>query len=70
MCRSITRTSRLAGASHQPARLDRVTTLYEWAGGEDAFTRLIDAFYDRVEADDRGADAAVRALKPGTLVRR
>ena len=27
-------------------------TLYEWAGGEDAFARLIDAFYDRVEADD------------------
>jgi hemoglobin len=27
-------------------------TLYEWAGGEDAFARLIDAFYDRVEADE------------------
>ncbi len=27
-------------------------TLYEWAGGDDAFTRLIDAFYDRVEADE------------------
>src|SRR5438128_10876505 len=27
-------------------------TLYEWAGGGDAFRRLIDAFYDRVEADD------------------
>ena len=27
-------------------------TLYEWAGGEEAFQRLIDAFYDRVEADD------------------
>jgi hemoglobin len=26
-------------------------TLYEWAGGEPAFTRLIDAFYDRVESD-------------------
>lgn len=27
-------------------------TLYEWAGGTDAFRRLIDAFYDRVELDD------------------
>ena len=26
-------------------------TLYEWAGGADAFGRLIDAFYDRVEQD-------------------
>jgi hemoglobin len=29
-----------------------MTTLYEWAGGAEAFERLIDAFYDRVEADD------------------
>ena len=29
-----------------------MTTLYEWAGGEAAFSRLIDAFYDRVETDD------------------
>jgi hemoglobin len=27
-------------------------TLYEWAGGRDAFDRLINAFYDRVERDD------------------
>jgi hemoglobin len=27
-------------------------TLYEWAGGTVAFRRLIDAFYDRVEADE------------------
>jgi hemoglobin len=27
-------------------------TLYNWAGGGDAFRRLIDAFYDRVEADE------------------
>jgi truncated hemoglobin YjbI len=27
-------------------------TLYNWAGGGDAFHRLIDAFYDRVEADE------------------
>jgi hemoglobin len=27
-------------------------TLYEWAGGAEAFRRLLDAFYDRVEADD------------------
>ena|SRR5437763_4939897 len=27
-------------------------SLYEWAGGQDAFERMINAFYDRVEADD------------------
>ncbi len=27
-------------------------SLYEWAGGEQSFRRLIDAFYDRVERDD------------------
>ena len=27
-------------------------TLFEWAGGSSAVRRLIDAFYDRVEADD------------------
>ncbi len=27
-------------------------TLYEWAGGQDAFDRLIKAFYDRVEQDE------------------
>jgi hemoglobin len=27
-------------------------TLYDWAGGHDAFDRLINAFYDRVEADE------------------
>jgi hemoglobin len=27
-------------------------TLFEWAGGRDAFERLINAFYDRVEQDD------------------
>jgi hemoglobin len=27
-------------------------TLHEWAGGDGAFRRLIDAFYDRVEGDD------------------
>ena len=26
-------------------------TLHEWAGGDEALRRLIDAFYDRVEAD-------------------
>jgi hemoglobin len=29
-----------------------VPSLYDWAGGTEAFRRLIDAFYDRVEADD------------------
>ena len=27
-------------------------TLYEWAGGEEPFRRLLDCFYDRVEADE------------------
>jgi hemoglobin len=27
-------------------------TLYEWAGAREAFERLIDAFYDRVEGDE------------------
>ncbi len=27
-------------------------TLFDWAGGETAFRRLIDAFYDRVERDE------------------
>jgi hemoglobin len=31
---------------------ESIPTLYEWAGGEAAFLRLIDAFYDRVERDD------------------
>jgi hemoglobin len=35
------------GASHA-----ETPTLYEWAGGQQAFERLINAFYDRVEQDD------------------
>ena len=31
---------------------DPVPSLFEWAGGQDAVRRLIDCFYDRVEADD------------------
>lgn len=29
-----------------------VPTLHEWAGGDAALARMIDAFYDRVERDD------------------
>ncbi len=29
-----------------------MSSLYEWAGGAEAFERLIGAFYDRVEGDD------------------
>jgi hemoglobin len=29
-----------------------MATLHEWAGGDEAFARLINAFYDRVEGDD------------------
>lgn len=28
-----------------------IPTLYDWAGGDDAFRRLLDAFYDNVERD-------------------
>jgi hemoglobin len=31
---------------------ERTPTLYEWAGGQEAIERLIDAFYDRVETDE------------------
>jgi hemoglobin len=27
-------------------------SLYDWAGGQEAFERMINAFYDRVEADE------------------
>lgn len=39
---------------------DDTPTLYEWAGGDGAFRRLIDAFYDRVEQDE-----SLSALFPG-----
>ncbi|MET1058708.1 MAG: group II truncated hemoglobin [Nocardioides sp.] len=32
--------------------MDDIPSLVEWAGGPAAIRRLIDAFYDRVEADD------------------
>src|SRR5262245_14039636 len=38
--------------------------LYEWAGGRDAFERLIDAFYDRVEGDE-----PISPLFPGGVSR-
>jgi hemoglobin len=31
---------------------ESVPSLFDWAGGEPAFRRLIDAFYDRVERDE------------------
>jgi hemoglobin len=34
------------------ATMRGVATLYDWAGGEPAFAGLINAFYDRVEADE------------------
>ena len=39
---------------------DDVPTLFEWAGGEPALRRLLDAFYDRVEQD-----ALLSPLFPG-----
>lgn len=35
-----------------PDPADSTPTLYEWAGGDAAFTRMIDCFYDRVEGDE------------------
>jgi hemoglobin len=32
--------------------VDPVPSLFEWAGGEPAIRRMIDAYYDRVEADE------------------
>jgi len=32
--------------------MDATPSLFEWAGGTDAFRRLLDAFYDRVERDE------------------
>jgi hemoglobin len=31
---------------------DATPTLFDWAGGEEQLRRLMDAFYDRVEADE------------------
>jgi hemoglobin len=31
---------------------EETSTLYEWAGGREAFERLLNAFYDRVERDE------------------
>ena len=45
--------SEQVGPKHHP-------TLHTWAGGDPAFRRLIDAFYDRVELDD-----LLRTLFPG-----
>jgi hemoglobin len=39
-------------------------TLYEWAGGREAFERLIEAFYDRVERDE-----LISPLFPGGVSR-
>ena len=38
---------RIAVVTSQP-----IPTLFQWAGGAEALRRLIEAFYDRVEADD------------------
>jgi hemoglobin len=39
-------------------------SLYEWAGGREAFERLIEAFYDRVERDE-----LISPLFPGGVSR-
>jgi len=39
-------------------------TLYEWAGGREAFERMINAFYDRVEEDE-----LISPLFPGGVSR-
>jgi hemoglobin len=42
----------------------KTPTLYEWAGGREAFGRLIEAFYDRVEGDE-----LISPLFPGGVSR-
>lgn len=42
----------------------KAPTLYEWAGGREAFERLIEAFYDRVERDE-----LISPLFPGGVSR-
>ena len=39
-------------------------TLFEWAGGREAFERLIEAFYDRMEGDE-----LISPLFPGGVSR-
>jgi hemoglobin len=42
----------------------KTPTLYEWAGGREAFEHLIEAFYDRVESDE-----LISPLFPGGVSR-
>ena len=39
-------------SSEDAAAADQPPTIYEWAGGRDAFRRWLDAFYDAVEDDE------------------
>jgi hemoglobin len=41
------------------------TTIYEYIGGEETFRRLVDAFYRRVEADERLRPMFPADLEPG-----
>ena len=43
---------RRSGARAYIGIVSEYPTLYEWAGGREAFDRMIDAFYDRVEQDE------------------
>ena len=40
-------------------------TIYEWAGGREAFERWLNAFYDLVEGDERAAPRVRRARERG-----
>jgi hemoglobin len=46
------------------AESDQPPTLYEWAGGREAFERLMNNFYDRVEEDE-----LISPLFPGGVSR-
>jgi len=46
------------------AKSDQPPTLYEWAGGRQAFERLMNNFYDRVEEDE-----LISPLFPGGVSR-
>ncbi|HET6951912.1 MAG TPA: group II truncated hemoglobin [Acidimicrobiales bacterium] len=46
-------------------RPETTPTLYEWAGGDAALSRMIDCFYDRIERDE-----LISPLFPGGVSRR
>ena len=66
---SMSEQARAEGAGPAQVRAeDASPTLYEWAGGSDAFRAMINAFYDRVESDDLLQPVVPRGREPGASV--